>query len=272
MAHVTTNRDIGDDMELFKRDGSIFSGTVNTDGKGRTTYTVTIPCDRCHVINGQRLWVMGIENNRPYSRTGFECWTCGNTGIRGHREERLYTAEKLAQVNKSAATRAARKAEADRIAREQAEAASVAKDAAFRAENAEFLKKLESLDGDFWNQFRNDFMRRAMAPTARQIEMVEGEVAKRAKNAASAFVGNVGDKLTLTVTVERIITLPDYGYGKNYINLLRDQAGNMLVYKGLSDIGQQGETVNLKATVKEHSIRDGVHQTVIQRPKVLEVA
>ena len=78
--------------------------------------------------------------------------------------------------------------------------------------------------------------------------------------------------MTLTVTVERIITLPDYGYGKNYITLMRDQAGNLLVYKGLSDIGQQGETVTMKATVKEHNIRDGVQQTVIQRPKVLEVA
>lgn len=259
-------------MELFKRDGSIFTGTVNTDQKGRTTYTQVIPCDRCHVIGGQRLWVMGMENGRPYSRTGFDCWTCGNTGIRGQREERLYTAKKLEQVNKTAATRAARKAEADRIAREQAEAARIAKDAAFRAENAEFIAKMDTLDGDFWVAFRNDFLRRAMAPTARQIELVDGEVAKRAKNAASAFVGNVGDKLTLTVTVERIIVLPDYGFGVNYINILRDQAGNLLVYKGLSDIGQQGETVTMKATVKEHNIRDGVQQTVIQRPKVLEVA
>ena len=259
-------------MELFKRDGSLFTGTVNTDEKGRMTYTEVIPCDRCHVVGGKRVWLMGIENGRPYSRTGFECWTCGNTGIRGHSEERLYTAEKLAQVNKTAATRAARKAEADRIAAEQAEAARISKDAAFRAENAEFIAKLESLDGDFWGRFLNDFLRRATAPTARQIEMVEGEVAKRAKNATSAFMGNVGDKMTLTVTVERIITLPDYGFGKSYINLLRDQAGNLLVYKGQSDIGQQDETVTLKATVKEHNVRDGVQQTVIQRPKVLEVA
>lgn len=259
-------------MELFKRDGSIFTGTVNTDQKGRSTYTQVIPCDRCHVIEGRRVWLMGIENGRPYSRTGFDCWTCGNTGVRGYREERLYTAEKLAQVNKAAATRAARKAKADRIARERAEAARVAKDAEFRAQNAEFIAKLDSLDGDFWSQFRNDFLRRYTAPTERQIGLVEGEVAKRAKNAASAFVGNVGDKLTLTVMVERIITLPDYGYGKNYITLMRDQAGNMLVYRGLSDIGQQGETVTMKATVKEHNVRDGVQQTVIQRPKVLEVA
>lgn len=257
-------------MELFKRDGSIFTGTVNTDQKGRVTYTQVIPCGRCHVIDGERVWLMGIENGRPYSRTGFDCWTCGNTGVRGEREERLYTAKELARVNKSAATRAARKAEADRIAREQAEADRVAKDAAFRAENAEFIAKLESLDGDFWGQFRNDFLRRYTAPTARQVELVEGEVAKRAKNAASAFIGAVGGKIEITVTVERVIRLPDYGFGANYINLLRSSNGSLLVYKGLSNLGDVGETNTIRATVKAHEWRDGVRQTVIQRPKVLE--
>jgi hypothetical protein len=157
-------------MELFKRDGKEFTGTVNTDENGRTTYTAVIPCDRCHVINGQRLWIMGTKNGRPYSNTGFECWTCGNTGVRRHVEAKLYTAEKLAQINKTAETRAVRKAEADRIAREQAHAARLVKDAAFWAENAEFIDKLKSLDGAFWSQFRSDFLRRAIAPTARQIE------------------------------------------------------------------------------------------------------
>jgi len=123
-----------------------------------------------------------------------------------------------------------------------------------------------------WIGFKESFYERMQAPTERQIALVDGEIAKRAANAASAFVGNVGDKITIKVTVERIIVLPDYGFGVNYINLLRDEAGNVLVYKGLSDIGQQGEAVMLKATVKAHDMRDGVCQTTIQRPKVLEVA
>jgi len=159
-----------------------------------------------------------------------------------------------------------------RVKQKQAEIVRAANDVNFRADNAAFLQKLETLDGEFWTQFRNDILRRAMAPTERQIALVDGEVAKRVKNASSAFVGNVGDKITIKVTVERIIALPDYGYGVNYITLLRDEAGNVLVYKGLSDIGQQGEAVVLKATVKSHDMRDGVCQTTIQRPKVLEVA
>jgi hypothetical protein len=259
-------------MTLFTREGKEFTGTVNTDEKGRLTYTEAVACHRCHVINGQRLWVMGTNNGKPYSLTGFECWTCGNTGVRKHVESKLYTAEKLAQINKTAEARATRKAEADRIAHEQAEIARAANDVNFRAGNAAFLQKLEALDGDYWTGFKNSFYARMQAPTERQIALVDGEVAKRAKNAASAFVGNVGDKITAMVKVERIIVLPDYGYGVNYITLLRDEAGNVLVYKGLSDIGQQGEAVMLKATVKAHDIRDGVCQTTIQRPKVLEVA
>jgi len=259
-------------MKLFTREGQEFTGTVNTDEKGRLTYTKAITCDRCHVINGQRLWIMGTNNGSPYSHTGFECWTCGNTGVRRHVEAKLYTAEKLAQINKTAETRAARKAEASRIAFEKAEVERAAKLVAFRAENVEFIAKLDTLDGDFWKGFKESFMHRAMAPTERQIELVEGEIAKRAANAASAFLGNVGDKITTMVRVERIIVLPDYGFGVNYINLLRDDAGNVLVYKGLTDIGQKGEAVMLKATVKAHDMRDGVCQTTIQRPKVLEVA
>jgi hypothetical protein len=34
----------------------------------------------------------------------------------------------------------------------------------------------------------------------------------------------------------------------------------------------KGDTLTISATIKEHGVRDGVKQTVIQRPKVLEVA
>ena len=93
--------------------------------------------------------------------------------------------------------------------------------------------------------------------------------------------------LPLAAAGYRVIAPDQRGYGRttgwdgrydgdlasfDLLNLVRDQAGNLLVYKGLSDIGQQGETVTLKATVKEHNIRDGVQQTVIQRPKVMSEA
>lgn len=251
---------------LFTRSGEQFTGTVNHDGK-HPTHTVVVRCHRCHVVNGERVWLMGMENGRPYSRTGFDCWTCGNTGVRGERRERLYTAKELDRVNKSAATRAARKAEANRIVREQAEEARVAKGAAFRAQNAEFIAKLEKLDGEFWDGFRESFLNRATAPTERQIALVDGEIAKRAKNSSSAFVGVVGDKVTLTITVERVLNFGDR-YCPMYISLCRDQAGNVIVYKGTSNaIPGEGETATVIATVAEHTTYNGIAQTRIMRPK-----
>lgn len=258
--------------KLFTRQGVEFTGTVEINDAGKPVRYVNVACNRCHVVGGQRLWVMGMENGRPYSRTGFSCWTCGNSGVRKTVAERLYTDAELARVNKAAATRAARKVEVDRVAREQAEAARVAKDVEFRAANAEFIVKLSGLDGEFWDGFRESFLSRAAAPTERQIELVEGEVAKRAKNAASGFVGAVGDKVTLTITVERVLNIGDK-YLPIYLSLCRDSTGNVIVYKGNSSaIPGRGETVTVKAAVKEHTVYNGVKQTVIQRPKVLEAA
>lgn len=254
--------------QLLTRDGAEFTGTP-TIIDGKPVRLVPVACHRCHVIGGQRLWVMGTENGQPYSRTGFDCWTCGNSGVRGERKERLYTAQELARVMKAAATREARKAEAARIAREQFELAEAARRAEFTTDNAAFIADLESLDGEFWEGFRSSFMERACAPTERQIALVRAAVAKRAADAASKFVGRVGDKVTLAITVERILTLHDKVWGNNYITIGRTSEGSVVVYKGRVDIGQVGDTVTIKATVKDHQTYNGVRQTAVQRPTVL---
>jgi hypothetical protein len=215
---------------------------------------------------------MGIENGRPFSKTGFDCWSCRNTGVRATRQERLFTEAELARANKTAATRAARKAEADRVAREQIEAARAAKDSEFRATCGEFIATLATLNGDFWDGFRKSFLSRAVAPTERQIALVDAEVAKRAANAASAHIAAVGDKVTLSITVERIVVLNSQIYGTNYITIGRTPEGCVVTYKGRVGLGSVGDTVTIKASIKEHTVYNGVKQTVIQRPKVLEAA
>jgi len=82
----------------------------------------------------------------------------------------------------------------------------------------------------------------------------------------------VGDKVTLTITVDRIVVLKSEFYGDNYITIARDERGNVVTYKGKTDIGNKGDTTTVKASVKEHTVYNGVKQTIIQRPKVLEVA
>ena len=260
-------------MQLFNRDGKLFTGTPEINEKGKPYTQVNIACDRCHVIGGQRLWIMGIENGHPYSKTGFDCWTCGNTGVRKVVDDRLYTAEELAKLNASAEKRAAK-----RFAAEQAEAARKAAEragaeAAYRAANADFLAKLATLctaDGSaFWDRFAADLLVALRTPSERQIALVEGEVAKRAKNASSAFLGAVGDKIEMTLTIERVIDIGDR-FRPCYISICRDTSGNAVTYKGTAPVmlDTDGE-FKIKATVKEHRLYNDTKQTVIQRPKLV---
>jgi hypothetical protein len=82
----------------------------------------------------------------------------------------------------------------------------------------------------------------------------------------------VGQKVTLTLTVVHIVVL-DGAYGTNYIHICEDADQNVVIYKGKAiDFPLKGETATVTAVVKEHGVREGVKQTVIQRPKVLQAA
>lgn len=84
---------------------------------------------------------------------------------------------------------------------------------------------------------------------------------------ASGHVGEVGKRQEFTLTVQRVMAY-DSDYGTTYINVCKDAEGHVVVYKG-SNGWDKGETLTVKATVKEHSEYNGVKQTIIQRPKVL---
>jgi hypothetical protein len=91
-------------------------------------------------------------------------------------------------------------------------------------------------------------------------------------NANRQHLGTVGQKITMTITVVHIVVL-DGIYGSNYIHICEDESKNVVIYKGKAyDFPLKGETATVTATVKEHGVRDGVKQTVIQRPKVHQAA
>lgn len=251
--------------QLYTRSGTEYTGKVELNAKGKPTYTYDVACTRCHVVNGQRLWVMGMMNGKPYSHTGFDCWTCGNTGVTGTRTAPLYTAEQVAKLDA-----AWDKRRATRQAKHQAEQARVAKEldeklAAFKAEHAEFCRDLSGLAGEFWNGFRDSFYKRLQAPTERQIALVKGEVAKLQLNATSSYIGAVGDRIEIVGTIERVITTESF-YGIKHINIIRCNDGNVVLYRG-NYIGGKDDAVHIMATVAEHTEYNGVKQTIVQRPK-----
>jgi hypothetical protein len=113
---------------------------------------------------------------------------------------------------------------------------------------------------------------------ARAARKAEWADKKAALDANRQHVGTVGEKITLTLTIGHIVVL-DGMYGTNYIYIMEDADKNVVIYKGTSDAvgwsleGQprgKGDSLTITATVKEHGVREGVKQTIIQRPKAVK--
>ena len=240
--------------QLFTRAGT--ARTANCTGG----YSYTSKCTRCGGAGGRPEW----------NHSGYVCFLCGGSGVGKVKIDKLYTPEQNAKLDATAVKRAEASTAKTNAIYAAREAELVAQRAAFVADNAEFVAKLQSLDGDFWIGFRESFLARACAPTFRQEELVNLEIAKRAK-APSAHVGAIGDKVTLTLTCERELRLESQ-FGVSWMSICRDAAGNVVIYKGNADFLGQGKTGEVKATIKEHAVYNGVAQTMIMRPKVTQAA
>ena len=114
---------------------------------------------------------------------------------------------------------------------------------------------------------RDDFMAVVEANKAAQAQREADIEAKRSK---SNHVGDVGQRIVIETTITFSKGFEGF-YGTTFINSLEDAEGNVFIYRG-NCIGEKGDKLTLKATVKEHGEHDGVRQTVISRPKVLESA
>lgn len=104
---------------------------------------------------------------------------------------------------------------------------------------------------------------------ANQARKAEWADKKALLDASRKHIGTIGEKITLSLTCVHSIQL-DSTFGTTFINICEDSEKNIVIYKG-NAIGFpcKGETATIRATVKEHGVRDGVKQTVIQRPKTI---
>lgn len=134
--------------------------------------------------------------------------------------------------------------------------------------------------GDFLNKIRNtidewggltDGQHTAVAKSYARAQELEATRNQRREEQAAAdrngskHVGSVGDRIDLTVTCERNFSY-ETDFGITYINVCRDADGNIIIYKGTKSLFK-GSTYTGKATIKAHSVREGVAQTLIARPK-----
>lgn len=130
--------------------------------------------------------------------------------------------------------------------------------------------------GDFWTKMRDSVAEWGSltdGQTKAVLAMIargEARVAERAKARAeeadkSGWIGTVGERRDFSLVIRMVIEMEGQ-YGYSYLHVMHDDAGNVVVYKGTKELGERGMRVVVKATVKDHDIRDGVKQTKISRP------
>jgi hypothetical protein len=109
------------------------------------------------------------------------------------------------------------------------------------------------------------------------LKGIDAHIARKAEWAAQnaaqaaykAHVGTVGEKMVLTITTMHVVLL-ETAYGVIGLYICEDANKNTIIYKGnAKGFPDKGESAMVMATIKEHGVRDGVKQTIIQRPKVI---
>lgn len=106
---------------------------------------------------------------------------------------------------------------------------------------------------------------------AASIIAAYNKATEKAKESAdkpvSQFLGEVGQKLSVAVTLVREVVIESQ-WGVSSIYLFEDASGNKLVWKTNSVTLQEGDQIILSGRIKEHSEYRGINQTVLTRCKV----
>lgn len=215
---------------------------IRIDKNGSKHYQGMFTCDRC---NGRGWYAIGSHNGQlvaahPYNGT---CYKCGGAGkVMSKWIER--TPEYQAKLD----------------ARRQKKLDAWAAKQKAQQEELERIRKEEE----------------AKAEAERQAE----EERIKAQKAISQHVGEVGQRLTITATFDHSawFEVPSFrGFGQDtmYIHTFKDVDGNVLIWKTGSGLGSidicEGDQVQIRGTVKEHSEYKDEKQTVLTRCKVTKM-
>lgn len=116
-------------------------------------------------------------------------------------------------------------------------------------------------------------------------ERIERERAEA--KAKSEFVGNVGDKIEMTLMLDHSAwwerpSFNGYGTDTMYVHIFKDDAGNTYTWKTNKSlaipadhdqflVAENGDSVTIKGTIKEHVVYDDEKQTVLTRCKVMNI-
>ena len=203
---------------------------IKIDKNGSKYYEGYCPCDRCGGAGGADVWKF----------TGYTCYKCGGEG-------KIWT-KWIERTPEYEAVLAERRAK--RQAKKQAEI-----NAEIEAEQAEIeAKRLEQ---------------------ERIMKQLEEE--EKARKAVSQYVGDVGEKVAFNGIYDHCAWFDIHPYGCSWmtqtmwVHTFADESGNKFVWKtssnALTEINE-GDPVEVKGTVKDHSEYKNEKQTTLTRCKV----
>lgn len=253
--------------ELFNRDGTRNTRVFAVDPKGRPWTSYVGKCNRCGGAGGADKWAY----------TGWTCFDCRGSGKGWPQHVHLYTCEELAKLNERKAKADATRAAKRQAAADKAQAEADARRADFMAVHGALIERAKPhMEDEFIADVIGKGIRYAQfSPAqadavAKAIDRIEERARKRA---ASGYVGSVGERLELEVTVERVSSFQRPAFNAPWttetvwVAGMRDSNGNALVSMG-SFSAEKGETFTIRGTVKEHSVYNEEKQTKLSRVMV----
>ena len=105
------------------------------------------------------------------------------------------------------------------------------------------------------------------------VNYIKDLLKTNAPKTESQYIGNIGDKVDLKVTLVKIRTYETHYsyYGElNFIYQFSDENGNTIIWKTGGKNLEQGKTYQIKGKIKEHNEYKGDKQTILTRCKISE--
>jgi hypothetical protein len=263
--------------QLFNR-----ASTERIPNAGERAHRYTPKCWKCGGAGGAEAW----------RYTGWTCYACGGTGLGLTRIEKLYTREELDVLDARLQKRRDREMAKRVAAQAIVDAERAERRAAFLAEHAEILAKLDELVAnerksrpewkdeqgvvDFWADVHDGIRTRVKLSEAqatmideRHAEMLARRAATERKQKAG-WIGNINQRLkgvrAKVVMCKHIGVNRDFYPPRNrYLVRLETEAGHSLTWWTDHVETIDEEFVEVSFTVKDHDEYQGVPQTVVQR-------
>ena len=80
----------------------------------------------------------------------------------------------------------------------------------------------------------------------------------------SEFVGTIGDRLELTLTITQAIELKN-SFNNSIMHIMEDDCGNVFVWTTASKHWSEGTVKTIRGTLKDHSVYKNVKQNILTR-------